>query len=73
VYFAHPYSSCERARNENTNGLIASIFQKKDLNKVTQEEIYFVMNRLNNRFRKTRDNKKPNELFKGLRVELLVT
>ncbi len=72
VYFAHPYSSWERGRNENTNGLIRQYFPKRtDLNKVTQEEIDFVMNRLNNRPRKTRDNKTPNELFKGLRVDLL--
>jgi IS30 family transposase len=72
VYFAHSYSSWERGRNENTNGLIRQYFPKRtDLNKVTQEEIDFVMNRLNNRPRKTRDNKTPNELFKGLRVDLL--
>jgi IS30 family transposase len=72
VYFAHPYSSWERGRNENTNGLIRQYFPKRtDLNKVTQEEIDFVMNRLNSRPRKTRDNKTPNELFKGLRVDLL--
>jgi IS30 family transposase len=53
VYFAPPYSSWERGRNENTNGLIRQYFPKiTDLNKVTQEEIDFVMNRLNNRPRK---------------------
>jgi IS30 family transposase len=63
VYFSHPYSLWERGRNENTNGLIRQYFPKRtDLNKATQEEIDFVMNRLNNR---------PNELFKGLRVDLL--
>lgn len=72
VYFAHPYSSWERGRHENTNGLIRQYFPKgTNLNTVTQEEINFVMNRLNNRPRKTRCNKTPNELFKGLRVDLL--
>ena len=72
VHYAHPYCSWERGRNENTNGLIRQYFPKRtDLNKVTQVEIDFVMNRLNNQPRKTRDNKTPNELFKGLRVDLL--
>ena len=72
VHYAHPYCSWERGRNENINGLIRQYFPKRtDLNKVTQEEIDFVMNRLSNRPRKTRNNKTPNELFKGLRVDLL--
>lgn len=72
VYFAHPYSSWERGINENTNGLIRQYFPKSmDLNKVTQAQIDFVMNRLNNRPRKTRDYKTPNEMFTGLRENLL--
>jgi len=72
IYFAHPYSSWERGRNENTNGLIRQYFPKGiDLNTITQSQIDFVMSRLNNRPRKTRGNKTPNELFKGLRVDLL--
>ena len=72
IYFAHLYSSWERDRNENTNGLIRQYFPKGiDLNTITQSQIDFVMSRLNNRPRKTRGNKTPNELFKGLRVNLL--
>lgn len=72
IYFAHPYSSWERGINENTNGLIRQYFPKgMDLNEVTQEDIKFVMDRLNNRPRKSRGNKTPNQLFKGLRVDLL--
>jgi IS30 family transposase len=72
VYFAHPYSSWERGINENTNGLIRQYFPKgMDLNEITQEQIEFVMDRLNNRPRASRGNKSPNELFMRLRVDLL--
>ncbi len=72
IYFAHPYSSWERGINENTNDLIRQYFPKKtDFNTVTEEQINFVMMRLNNRPRKSRGCKTPNELFKGLRVDLL--
>ena len=72
IYFAHPYSSWERGVNENTNGLIRQYFPKDmDLSQVTDEQINFVMDRLNNRPRKSRGCKSPNELFMGLRVDLL--
>jgi len=72
IYFAPPYSSWERGINENTNGLIRQYFPKgTDFNQVTQEQIDFVMNRLNTRPRKTRDGKQPVELFLGKAVDLL--
>lgn len=72
IYFAHPYSSWERGINENTNGLIRQYFPKgTDFNQVTDEQVNHVMDRLNNRPRKTRGYKTPNELFMGQRVELL--
>lgn len=72
IYFAHPYASWERGINENTNGLIRQYFPKgTDFNKVTEEEIEFVMNRLNNRPRATRGKRSPNELFMGQQVDLL--
>jgi IS30 family transposase len=53
-YFAHPYSSWERGLNENTNGLIRQYFPKKtDFKTVTNEEVYSVMEKLNNRPRKS--------------------
>ena len=72
IYFAHPYASWERGINENTNGLIRQYFPKgTDFNQVSDKAIQHVMDRLNNRPRKTRGCRSPNELFKGLRVELL--
>ena len=64
-YFAHPYRSCERGLNENTNGLIRQYFPKgKDLRGVTRNELRKIMSRLNNRPRKTLDYKLPKILFK---------
>ena len=72
VYFAHPYASWERGINENTNGLIRQYFPKgSDLREVTLEQAQRVMDLLNNRPRKTRGGKTPNELFMGLEVDLL--
>jgi len=42
-----------------------------DLSEVTDKQINFVMDRLNNRPRKSRGCKSQNELFMGLRVDLL--
>ena len=72
IYFAHPFASWERGINENTNGLIRQYFSKEtDLPDVTIEQAQMVMDRLNNRPRKTRGCKTPNELFMGLQVGLL--
>ena len=68
IYFAHPYASWERGINENTNGLIRQYFPKgTDLSKVTDEQVQFVMDRLNSRPRATRGGRSPNELFIGRR------
>ena len=72
IYFAHPYASWERGINENTNGLIRQYFPKgTDFNKVTDEQIQHVIDRLNDRPRKTRGCRSPNELFMGQRKDLI--
>jgi len=64
VYFAHPYSSWERATNENMNGLVRQYFPKKlNFAKITDEDIEFVMERLNNRPRKCLDFNSPKQVF----------
>ncbi len=72
IYFAHPYSSWERGANENTNGLIRQYFSKgMDLTAVTDDDIQFVMDRLNNRPRETLGWKTPNEVLWGQSADLL--
>ena len=64
TFFAHPYSSWERGINENTNGLLRQFFPKKtDFKTVTNQELKNAVNNLNNRPRKTRNYKTPNQLF----------
>lgn len=63
-YFAHPYSSWERGLNENTNGLVRQYFPKKsDFSKITDRQVNQVVERLNNRPRKTLGYRTPNEVF----------
>ena len=60
VYFAHPYASWEGGTNENTNGLIRQYIPKNtEFNKITNEDIQFVENRLNTRPRKCLSYKPP--------------
>jgi len=62
VYFAHPYSSWERGTNENTNGLIRRFFPKgTDFNKVSEQELKKVQQKLNKRPRKVLGFRTPEE------------
>jgi len=66
-YFAHPYASWERGLNENTNGLIRQCFPKSyDFATITDEDIRYVMNRLNNQPRQCLGIKTPNQVFFGI-------
>lgn len=69
VYFARPYHSWERGLNENTNGLIRQYFKKgTSFEKITDEEVKEVMNKLNERPRKKLNYKTPIESFLGKRT-----
>ncbi|MGI9104835.1 MAG: IS30 family transposase, partial [Pyrinomonadaceae bacterium] len=73
-YFAHPYHSWERGLNENTNGLVRQYFPKKsEFSKITDRQITKVVDRLNNRPRKTLGYKTPNEVFFKLPLVALTT
>ena len=64
IYFAHPYHAWERGLCENTNGLIRQYFPKGlHFDLITDNHVQMVMNRLNNRPRKTLGYKTPNEVF----------
>jgi len=64
VYFADPYSAWQRGLNENTNGLIRQYVPKgSDVRTLTDEQVQHIMNRLNNRPRKTLGYLTPNEVF----------
>ncbi len=67
VYFAHPGSPWERGTNENTNGLIRQYFPKgTDFTQVSEDEIYKVQRKLNDRPRKALNYNKPNEVFNSV-------
>lgn len=70
IYFAYPYHSWERGTNENTNGLLRQYFPKKyDFNLITEEELKYVVKKLNDRPRKRLDFKTPKQIFQGLQLE----
>jgi transposase, IS30 family len=63
IYFARPYRSSDRGLNEHTNGRIRWFFPKKtDFGKITNEEVIYVQNLLNDRPRKSLNYLTPNEV-----------
>ncbi|MCH8121197.1 MAG: IS30 family transposase [Planctomycetes bacterium] len=64
VYFADPYSAWQRGLNENTNGLIRQYVPKgSEVRNLTDRQVQHIMDRLNNRPRKTLGFLTPNEVF----------
>ena len=67
IYYAHPYSSWERGTNENQNGMIRRFIPKgSDISKVSEKEIKYIENRMNNYPRKILGYKTANEVVKEL-------
>jgi len=64
TYFCHPYSSWERGANENCNMLLRRYLPKrKNIDKLTQEELNEIANDLNNRPRKRLGYMTPAEAY----------
>lgn len=71
VYFAHPYAAYERARNENTNGLLRQYLPKStSFATLTDRQLQRYVDELNNRPRKKLGYRTPNEVFKKRCVAL---
>lgn len=71
IYFAHPYASWERGLNENTNGLVRQYIHKnRCFDTFTDDEIDFIMHRLNHRPRKSLGYRTPHEVFFNTKTQL---
>lgn len=74
VYFADPYHSNQRARNENSNGLIRQYLPKSmRLDDVDPSEIKRIQLALNTRPRKSLGWKTPQEVLSGFELVALQT
>jgi len=66
-YFCKPYHAWEKGTVENINGIIRRFFPKKtDFDIITEEQIQYVEDWINNRPMKCLDYKTPNEKYKEL-------
>jgi IS30 family transposase len=66
TFFADPYCSIQRARNENTNGLIRQYLPKGcSFSGVSHDEIQFIQDSLNHRPRKTLNWLTPYQVLSG--------
>jgi transposase, IS30 family len=64
IYFAQPYAAWQRGANENANGLLRQYFPKgSNFKKVTEDDVWEAVRRLNNRPRKCLNYETPHEVF----------
>ena len=64
IYFAHPYSSCERGSNENGNKLLRRFLPKScNINNYTDDYIMYANELINTKIRKILGYKSSLELF----------
>ncbi len=63
IYYAHPYSSCERGTNENANKLIRRFIPKgTDIARISKAKIKYIETWINNYPRKIFGYKSANEM-----------
>lgn len=66
VYFAHPYASCERATNEQTNGMLRWFFPKAmSFKGLTQAALDHAVELINNKPRKSLNYQTADEVFRS--------
>lgn len=71
VYFADPYSAWQRGINEHTNGMLRRYFPKSmKFKHLTQNDVDEVVQKLNNKPRKSLGYRTPYEVFYNLTVAL---
>ena len=64
TYFCDPYCSWQKGSNENHNGILRRYIPKKtDLTKVTQLELDFILEEINDRPRKCLNYETSKEAF----------
>jgi transposase, IS30 family len=62
-YYCDPYCSWQKGGDENLNKLIRQYLPKKaDMSKVTDEDVYIIQEKLNNRPRRSLNYQTPNEV-----------
>jgi IS30 family transposase len=68
TYFCDPYSSWQKGLVENTNKLIRQYLPRyTDMSTISQEDIFNIQEKLNNRPRKNLHYKTPNQVYNLLR------
>lgn len=73
VYYAHPYSSYERGTNEKQNSLVRRFFPKgKSFDSITDEQIAFVEQWINNLPRKIFGYRSSNFIFKSVLFDIAI-
>lgn len=71
TYFADVWNAWQRWLNENTNGLLRQFYPKRtSLSNVSQQELDYYVNLLNNRPRKRNNYLTPTEVFKTYCADL---
>ena len=64
IYFGRPYHSCDRASNENCNGLVRYFIKKgTDINKISKEKTKDINNKINQKKRKILGYLPAEQLF----------
>ncbi len=73
TYFADPYASYQRGKNENTNGLLRQYLPKKTSFKdLTLERLLGYVNEINDRPRKNLGYQSPREVFNQHNVAIRI-